>query len=257
MASLAVEYAYDDLSDEYRKNCRRDRGKYSRSSIATDFYEDPDIYKGPNDSGEHSERKSEAKKAYKLDEDIFSLMMTSIDFKTWSIGIITFIFQCTIGSLLILEAYELCPLRDAEEMQCLPFGIPLQISVKATIAQYMTVLIIVYAQSDVLTSIYTMMLLRGTFHDNGWFNDLFRENEFENDDWSFRFIHVFLPNVLKCVQGFLILIATFLVIIIRSETIIDLLRDFTVLLVISEANNILFSLARRGNLGAELQKKAK
>ena len=166
-----------------------------------------------------------------------------------------------LGSLLIVEAHRSCPLRDVEKMQCLPFGIPLQISVKATIAQYIAVLIIVYAQSDVLTSTQTMMLLRGASdNDRSWFRVLYLDNELleiQDNSWSFWLFHLLLPNVLKFLQGLLVLMASFLVIIIKSETVIDLMRDFTVLLVISHADNILFSCATWGNLGANLQEHAK
>lgn len=60
---------------------------------------------------------------------------------------------------------------------------------------------------------------------------------------------------MKCLQSIVILFASF-IIIVQSETIIDLLKDFTALLMISEGDNIMFNLALLGFMGGDLSIKA-
>jgi len=64
-------------------------------------------------------------------------------------------------------------------------------------------------------------------------------------------MRVFLPNFLKLVQGVFVLMASF-VIIAGSDNIIDLIKDFTTLLVIADINDVVFRMVDNGYVGGSL-----
>lgn len=68
-------------------------------------------------------------------------------------------------------------------------------------------------------------------------------------------IRVFVPLFLKLSQGILVLLVSTLV-IMRADNIIDLLKDYTALIVISDIDNAVFLLAKHGYLGNRLQEAA-
>ncbi len=68
-------------------------------------------------------------------------------------------------------------------------------------------------------------------------------------------IHILIPNVLKFIQGILVLFVTF-VAIVQSDNIIELLKDFATLMVLSETDCIFFQIVANGYLGPELQMKS-
>lgn len=77
----------------------------------------------------------------------------------------------------------------------------------------------------------------------------------QNDGFSLWFYRIFLPNIFKMLQGIVILITSF-IIIIQSSNIVDLLKESTALFVISSVDNGIYMVADNGYLGAELSFKA-
>merc|ERR1712038_1835867 len=55
-------------------------------------------------------------------------------------------------------------------------------------------------------------------------------------------VHILLPSLLKFIQGIFVLMITF-VIVIKSDNLIDLFKDFAAMQVISELDNAAFQLA--------------
>mmetsp|Transcript_27112 Transcript_27112/g.41523 ORF Transcript_27112/g.41523 Transcript_27112/m.41523 type:complete len:899 (+) Transcript_27112:114-2810(+) len=70
------------------------------------------------------------------------------------------------------------------------------------------------------------------------------------------FLNILLPNMFSLTQSLLVLLVSF-VIIVQSDNIIDLLKDFTSLMFISEINDIVFYVASIGYLGRELKRDTK
>jgi hypothetical protein len=64
-----------------------------------------------------------------------------------------------------------------------------------------------------------------------------------------------LPNLLKIVQGLLVLF-TSLVVIIQSDDLIDLLKDFTALYFVSEIDNIVFRMTEQRFFGNDLKERS-
>ncbi len=65
-------------------------------------------------------------------------------------------------------------------------------------------------------------------------------------------LHILIPNICKFIQGVLVLLITF-VIVIQSDSIIDLFKDFAAMQVISELDNVAFHLADHGYFGSDLK----
>ena len=63
-----------------------------------------------------------------------------------------------------------------------------------------------------------------------------------------QFYQVILPNTFKCIQGLLALTASF-IIVITSESLIDLFKDFSALSMISFVDNVSFKLCEDGIFG--------
>ena len=70
-----------------------------------------------------------------------------------------------------------------------------------------------------------------------------------------RFRRAVLPNLLKIVQGLLVLF-TSLVVIIQSDDLIDLLKDFTALYFVSEIDNIVFRMTEQRFFGNDLKERS-
>jgi len=66
-------------------------------------------------------------------------------------------------------------------------------------------------------------------------------------------VHILLPSLLKFIQGIFVLMITF-VIVIKSDNIIDLFKDFAAMQVISELDNAAFQLANHGYFGYALKR---
>ena len=60
-------------------------------------------------------------------------------------------------------------------------------------------------------------------------------------------VHILLPNFIKFLEGILCVVVTF-VIIIQSDNIIDLFKDFAAMQVIAELDNVGFWLANHGKI---------
>jgi hypothetical protein len=70
-----------------------------------------------------------------------------------------------------------------------------------------------------------------------------------------RFRRAVLPNILKIVQGLLVLF-TSLVVIIQSYDLIELLKDFTALFFVSEIDNIVFRMTEQRFFGNDLKERS-
>lgn len=68
-------------------------------------------------------------------------------------------------------------------------------------------------------------------------------------------MHIFLPNFCTFLQGLLVLFISF-VVIVQSDHVIDLFKDFSALTVISQLDDLVFFLARAEFIGRNLKSEA-
>ncbi len=165
-----------------------------------------------------------------FDQDTFTLMMFSplVDevsplfgclSKSWALGIVAFCVQITLGSMVLDNQIR------TEGFGSSVLNIPVRTQSSLKVAQAMVIPLAVMTQTDILTAIRTILVLRMK-EGNEWGEAIGLQDE-SNKTQATWMVRIFLPNMLKLLQGSLILFTTWWVIILQSNDIIDLLKDFT------------------------------
>ena len=197
-----------------------------------------------------------------LDRDFFTMMMLNDAISwyepsfydiaipyismTWLYGLTAFVIQVVLGGILIWD-----------QMDDTYFGTQMSIPIKALhgirIVQVFTIFLSAMSQTDLLLGLRTILLL--PLHDRDHWNEFLGNKNKKHKGTRTWIWHIFFPNMLKMVQGSLVLTATF-VVIIQSDDVVDLLKDFSALYVVSNADDIFFNMAYNGYFGRELYDKA-
>ena len=190
-----------------------------------------------------------------INEDTFSVMMTSKVFSLgWVLGVGTFAFQMTLIVIILIGYYKL-------SNNSTPFDAPIRVTNEVRIGQFSAVILSLLSQQDIWTAIDALIVFRSSSpanNERGFYrllvdddNDgaLQRGNGKECATW---FVRAILPNCLKLIQGFSVLFVA-LIVIIRSDELVKLLRDFTALYFLSEIDNIVFRVASQGYFGENLK----
>ena len=180
----------------------------------------------------------------------------------WILGISVFCLQAILGGLfLISEIFDtsimhLCGgiyCRDQPTVKAYddnnPFNVPLRATNRfVQFAQGVTIPLALVFQTDILAALRTLYALRHREHIR-WHETIgIPESERSRMTWIVR---IFIPNFLKLLEAITVLIASWMV-IIQSDNIGGLLKDFSALLVISSLDNILFMMAANGFFGKNL-----
>jgi hypothetical protein len=211
-----------------------------------------------------------------LSEDTYTLMMTKrICSRSWFFGLIIFAIQMGLLFLIFEDQVGIeTPIGK------LFFSIPFKVSDNVRAAQFLAIFISIMISSDIFMPMKDLSLLwisnyewtkvisgipsidyhplrRGSKYGEDLGEDLVEEpprvtccNKFS---WLF---HILLPNILKFIQGLAVLLVTF-IIVMQSENIIDLFKDFAALQFISELDNISFHLASHGFFGGNVKRDTK
>ncbi len=186
-----------------------------------------------------------------LDEDTFSIMMTSRLFsKGWFLGTLSLLFQLILLAMILWGQFQ-------SSIDSAIFNVPFSVSPEVTVGQFFTIILSLLTQQDVLTAIKYLIIFRN-YTPNGSWNQLLineTEEEFKDKNKWVWFRRAILPNVLKLLQGLLVLLASF-ILIIQSRDLIDLLKDFTALFFVSEIDNIVFKATDQCYFGHTLKGKA-
>ena len=210
------------------------------------------------------ERFDEFKKSSGLSEDVYTLMMfvgwRSKTFRnplrcikkdapsiilpypnqTWVIGFVTFMIQ--FG----LSLFTLADQLDTDYGDTV-LDIPIRVTKIVLIGQFVTLVLSFMSQTDILVSCRDLIFI--SYYKNTWQELIgFEKNERSFTIWAGR---ILIPNVLKSVQGLVVLITSY-VIILQSDNNVDLLKDFTALFVISSIDDMVFFMADYGYLGQTL-----
>ncbi len=150
----------------------------------------------------------------------------------------SFAFQMILGTMIAIEQV------DASSGTAL-FDVPFQVPTYVSVGQFLSIILCLATQNDILVSIRSFISLGDT---SNWDVAIGEDGNRSSSLW---FVRIALPNTMKLCQGVLVTLVSF-VIIVQASHIIDLLKDFTALMVISEVDNIMFQLAKHGYLGDEL-----
>ncbi|GFH56480.1 hypothetical protein CTEN210_12956 [Chaetoceros tenuissimus] len=207
-----------------------------------------------------------------LQEDTYTLMMISSKgfFWHWFLGLLVFISQLGLGILTIYSQLQ----TSKSDFNDTFLQIPIRTRTEVSILQVFSIFIVVYSQEDVFNAIALLIDSRHipmerlsvdsvTTPRDDDNKDTSKETSFEDDDeraankhyvgsWRLSYlVQILLPNIFKFLQGISVLIASFIV-ILQSTDVIELLKDFTALFVISSIDDIIFSISRRGFFGTRL-----
>ncbi len=125
------------------------------------------------------------------------------------------------------------------------FDVPFKVTPFVTTGQILSIFLCLATQNDILIPIRNFVQLG---RRSNWDEVIGESGNRSRNLW---WIRIALPNIMKFLSGVLVTFISF-VIIVQADNIIDLLKDFTALMVISEVDNILFQLASNGYLGDEL-----
>lgn len=123
------------------------------------------------------------------------------------------------------------------------------------IAQFFSIILALMTQSDVLHAAHTLLLLRNR-PQVPWQRTISRDGKEEIVGGFCTWVaRVFIPVFLKFLQGIFVLFITWLI-IVQSTNVVNLLKDYTALFVISSIDNIFYIVAENGYLGHYLAMRA-
>jgi len=178
----------------------------------------------------------------RIENDIFSMMMLSPIFSiTWLFGWLSFSIQVLLGVLIILDQVE----KDFFGTQ---LSIPIKVNGPLYTVQFLAIILSVMTQMDLLIGLKTLIVF--SFPEKEKWGNLIgiKRHECKIHVWLLR---IFVPNFLKILEGGLILGASF-VVIIQSDNVVDVLKDYSALFVVSSVDNLFFDLADMGYFGTTL-----
>lgn len=160
----------------------------------------------------------------------------------WLLGMSTFLLQVLLCTFIAINQIQ-------QSHNSSLFNVPFAVDRIVTVAQFLSIFFCVCIQSDVLESIQILSML---WKDSNWKQVIPVQNR---DNFGSWILHIFLPNFCKFLQGMLVLFISF-VVIVQSDHIIDLFKDFLALTVISQLDDLVFFLARAGFIGKNLKSEA-
>mmetsp|Transcript_7796 Transcript_7796/g.11548 ORF Transcript_7796/g.11548 Transcript_7796/m.11548 type:complete len:1061 (+) Transcript_7796:217-3399(+) len=176
-----------------------------------------------------------------LDLDTFAMMMISKPgSKSWFLSGFSFSFQITLGTMILID--QLDGSKNNNRLD-----VPFKVTPVVYVGQVLSMILCLSTQTDVLTSIRSLILMG---EGSNWDIAVGEAGKRTKLNW---FIHIAFPNIIKFLEGILVMVVSWMI-IVQSDNIIDLLKDFTALMFISEIDNILFQLAAYGYLGDALRK---
>ena len=195
-----------------------------------------------------------------LTEDTYTLMMiTKMFHKSWNFGFVIFVIQFSLLGLIFWSAGF-----NGGTF----FDIPFRVEPDMRVAQFIAIFITVMISYDVFMPIKDLTLL--WINESEWLkvvsflntNDYRSLRNLEDQELQAHhmdrkrmtwFLHIFLPSMLKFLQGLFALLITF-VIVIQSDNTMDLFKDFAAMQVISELDNVGFYLCNHGYFGSALKR---
>lgn len=175
-----------------------------------------------------------------LDEDTYSLMMLSDPFsRSWALGLFSALVQIVLSGLALKDQSAL---SEGNSL----WNIPFRVSTTVRIGQFFTVIMFIAYQKDLLSSIRCVQCLS---YGRRWDKVVnIRPEERSVLKWTQR---ILFPNFLKFCQATLVTVISF-ILIAQSNGIINLLKDFSALVVLSDFDNSCFELASQKYLGKKM-----
>jgi hypothetical protein len=176
---------------------------------------------------------------------------------SWAFGLIPPFIQLLLCAIIVLDQTDF-DVFDWIDNGTIPGSLNIpreQQSHAVYIGQFFAMTLALMTQSDVLSATQTFLLLRNS-PCVPWQRTISR-------DWKEDMVggcctwvaRVFIPVSLKFLQGTFVLFISWLL-IVQSTNVVDLLKDYTALFVISSIDNIFYFVAKNGYLGHHLAMRA-
>jgi hypothetical protein len=181
-----------------------------------------------------------------LSEDTFTMMIMARPGDTqWWYAFSIFSIQIALLSMILQDQYKY-------SYTTTPFDVPYKTSVVVHGGQLLAIILSLATQTDLVIAIITFIMLwkRRTMY---WTKIASVAADSRTCTWVLR---IAIPLGCKFVEGILVLLTTF-VIVIQSDSMIELFKDFAAMQLISELDNMMFWLALHGYAGIRLMNGAK
>ena len=192
-----------------------------------------------------------------IDQDTFSIMMTSkVGSLGWKLGLGTFAFQMTLIISILIVCFQ-------QSEGTTPFDAPIRVNKEVRHGQVWAIILSLHFRKKILTAIDSLIAFRSSSpanKDSGFYRLLVDDNDADEleeeggqrNDFDTWFLRAIVPNCLKLIQGISVLFVA-LIVIIQSDKLVGLLRNFTALYILSKIDNIVFKVASQGYFGENLK----
>jgi hypothetical protein len=188
-------------------------------------------------------------------------MTNEVFSRSWFLGLGIFSIQISLLGLIFGDQ-----VKSSEGSSM--FNIPFKVSANVRIAQFLAIFLSIMISYDIFMPIKELSLLWITNEEWIKIVDVIKTDEYRTlreiqrnsligrpasqrrKTWL---VHIFLPLLLKFIQGMLALLITF-VIVIQSDDILGLFMDLAAMQVISDIDNVASSLASHGFFGYALKR---
>lgn len=173
------------------------------------------------------------------------MIMSKPASKQWWYAFSIFLIQIALLTMILHDQYSYQYLTT-------PFDVPYKVHPVVRGGQLLAILLSLTTQTDLVIAIITFIMLWRRRRVS-WTSVTAVAQDSHLSIWGLR---VALPLSCKFIEGVLVLVTTF-VIVIQSDSMIELFKDFAAMQLISELDNMMFWLALHGYAGVALMEGAK
>ena len=173
------------------------------------------------------------------------MIMSKPGSKQWWYSLAIFLVQITLLVMIFQDQWRY-------GYTSTPFDVPYKVTNVVHAGQLLAIFLSLATQTDLVISIVTFVMLWSR-RRSSWTKVASVSEDSLNSTWTIR---IAIPLCCKFIEGVLVLLTTF-VIIIQSDSMIELFKDFAAMQLISELDNMMFWLALHGYAGSDLMQGAK